>query len=460
MLTVVACVVALALLIAVHEYGHYRVAVACGVKVLRFSVGFGKVLLRWKPRRQHPGQDTEFVISAFPLGGYVRMLDERAQPVEPHERPMAFNNRPLRARAAIVAAGPLANLLLAVVLYALVGWVGFEAPRAILATPVAGSVADRAGLVGGEWVQAAGFEGETIEPLDSFDDLRWLLTRGALDGRDVRLQVGSGPDARTRSVLLPLALLDVNEADARLVRRIGLTGPHSRPLIGEVMSGGAADRAGLRKGDQVVSVGDVPIVDGQQLREWVRLQVSGSQAIAADWRVLREGRERVLRVIPDVQADRAGAGTPIGRIGAYVGAPPEMVQVQHGPLKGLSVGLARTWETSALTLRMMGRMVVGQASLKNLSGPLTIADFAGKSASLGLAHYLGFLALISVSLGVLNLLPLPVLDGGHLMYYLWEAVTGRGVSDAWMERLQRGGVAVLLVLMSVALFNDVMRFFG
>ena len=186
MLTLVAFVVALGLLIAVHEYGHYRVAVACGVKVLRFSVGFGKTVYRWQPKRQRKGQSTEFAIGAFPLGGYVKMLDEREGPVAPHERHLAFNTQPLKSRAAIVAAGPVANLLLAVLLYAAVNWYGVQEPKPILASPVPGSVAEQAGLRGGERVESAGFDGAPLQPVRSFEELRWLLTRGALDGRDVR----------------------------------------------------------------------------------------------------------------------------------------------------------------------------------------------------------------------------------------------------------------------------------
>jgi regulator of sigma E protease len=457
MLTVVAFIVALGLLIAVHEYGHYRVAVACGVKVLRFSVGFGKTLVRWKPRKQRPGQDTEFVIGAFPLGGYVKMLDEREAPVAPEERHLAFNTQPLKSRAAIVAAGPAANLLLAVLLYAGVNWYGMQEPRAILASPVAGSIAQQAGLRGGEHVRQAGFEGEALQPVQSFEDLRWLLTRGALDARDVRLEVSAAEQGAARELMLPLSQVRAQEADAQLFRRVGILGPWTRPVIGQVMPGAAAARAGLREGDVVLSVGSTPVVDGQQLREMIRAQVRDGQAQAGTWRVERQGRTLELQVTPDVLTDASGS---IGRIGAYVGSPPEFVEVRSGPLEGLWKGAVRTWEVSVLTVRMMGRMIIGQASLKNLSGPLTIADYAGKSASLGLVQYVIFLALISVSLGVLNLLPLPVLDGGHLMYYLWEAVTGRSVSDAWMERLQRGGVAVLLVMMSIALFNDVTRLFG
>jgi regulator of sigma E protease len=451
MLTIAAFVVALGLLIAVHEYGHYRVAVACGVKVLRFSVGFGKTLYRWQPKNPRPGQTTEFVIGAFPVGGYVKMLDEREGPVAPEERNRAFNTQPLRSRVAIVAAGPIANLLLAVFLYAAVNWYGVQEPRAILASPVAGSIAQRAGLQGGETVSQAAFDGEDLHKVASFDDLRWLLTRGALDGRDVRLVVTG------RELVLPLSQLQATDADAQLFRKVGIIGPYTPPVIGDLVAGGAGAKAGLRKGDVVLSVGGKPVIDGQQLRELIRASLDRGQSVSSLWQVRRGTQRLDLAVAP--QAVRDGTAT-VGRIGAFVGAPPAMVAVRYGPVDGLWKGAQRTWEVSVLTLRMMGRMVIGEASLKNLSGPLTIADYAGKSASLGLSQYLVFLALISVSLGVLNLLPLPVLDGGHLMYYLWEGVTGKSVSDAWMERLQRGGVAVLLVMMSIALFNDVTRLFG
>jgi regulator of sigma E protease len=457
MLTVVAFLVALGVLIAVHEYGHYRVAVACGVKVLRFSVGFGAVVYRWRPRRQRPGQDTEFVIGAFPLGGYVKMLDEREAPVDAAERHLAFNTQRLSKRAAIVVAGPLANLLLAVLLYSAVNWYGVQEPRPMLASPVAGSLAQQAGLHGGEVVQQAAFDGEPLGPVRSFEDLRWLLTRAALDGRDVRLRFGPPGQRGATEAVLPLSALTSREADAQLFRRIGLLGPYTAPVIGEVMPGSAAARAGLRQGDVVLAIDATSVIDAQQLRELIRASGGGGQPARQTWRVQREGSRVDLPVQPDLVRDGEKA---IGRIGAYVGTPPQMLAVRYGPLEGLRKGAVRTWEVSVLSLRMMARMVIGEASLKNLSGPLTIADYAGKSASLGLTHYLAFVALISVSLGVLNLLPLPVLDGGHLMYYLWEAVTGRSVSDAWMERLQRGGIAVLLVMMSIALFNDVSRLFG
>jgi regulator of sigma E protease len=453
MLTVVAFLVALSLLIAIHEYGHYRMAVACGVKVLRFSIGFGHTLLRWQPK----GSPTEFVLAAFPLGGYVRMLDEREGPVDPAERHLAFNTQPLRSRALIVAAGPLANLLLAVLLYAAVNWGGVQMAAPLLGPPAAESVAERAGFTGGERVLRAGFDGEALQEMVAFEDLRWLLTRAALEGRDVRLvlagELGRGEIER----LLPLAAMDARDADASLLERIGIVAPLSRPEIGEISAGGAAERSGLRPGDLVLMAGGTAVSDGRQLRTFIRQSVRDGQAQAAFWRIEREGRVLELEVRPDVLEQ---GGALIGRIGAYVGVPPEMVTVQYGPLDGIWQGVVKTWEVSVLTLRTLGRMVVGEASLKNLSGPLTIADYAGRSASLGLTSYLVFLALISVSLGVLNLLPLPVLDGGHLMYYLWEGVTGRPVSEAWLERLQRAGVVVLALMMSIALFNDVTRLLG
>ncbi len=283
------------------------------------------------------------------------------------------------------------------------------------------------------------------------------MTRAALDGRDLTLEVAGEGGRPARELVLPLSRVGAKDADAQMFRKIGVIAPLTRPEIGDVVAGGAGERAGLRKGDLVQSIGSVAIVDGQQLREMIRASVEDGQPKTQPWSIDRAGQRMTIDVAPEVRDE---GPLKVGRIGAYVGAPPEMVTVRQGVAGGVWRGVVRTWEVSALTVRMMGKMVIGEASLKNLSGPLTIADYAGKSASMGLTQYLVFLALISVSLGVLNLMPLPVLDGGHLMYYLWEGLTGKSVSDAWMERFQRGGVALLLVMMSIALFNDVTRLFG
>ena len=467
MLTVIAFIVALGALIAIHEYGHYRVAVACGIKVLKFSIGFGKPLYSWRLK----GKPTEFSIGMLPLGGFVKMLDEREGPVDPAERHLAFNTQPLKSRAAVVAAGPIANLLLAIVIYSALNWTGLEEPRAVLASPTAGSVAERAGIRGQELVERAAFDGEELQPVRSFEDLRWRLMQGALNGRNVRLALSDGTaragssansaDAPTKEVVLNFTNFDAREVDAQLFRRIGVLGPWTQPVLSNLLAGGPADKAGLRAGDVVVRLGSTPIVDGQQLRQAIRNPTDSSSQVASPatqiWSVRRGSSMLDFQVTPRMAVD---GKLTVPRIDAAVGGLPEFVTVRYGVFDGLWQGVKRTWDSSVLTLKMMGKMLIGEASLKNLSGPLTIADYAGKSASLGLSAYLLFLAAISVSLGVLNLLPLPVLDGGHLMYYLWELVTGKAVSTASMENLQRGGVAALLAMMSVALFNDVTRLFG
>lgn len=453
MTTLLAFILTLGVLIVVHEYGHYRVAVACGVKVLRFSVGFGRVL--W--RRQPTPESTEFVVCALPLGGYVRMLDEREGAVAPEDAQRAFNRKTLWQRTAIVAAGPIANLLLAVLLYAGASWIGTDEPQAVMGAPTAGSLAERAGLRAGDRAMAWSDDGAEWNDLRSMNDLHWQLTQSVLHGAPLHLLVGDAQGHAQRRVVLDLQTLGTREVDAALKKRIGIGAPFSEPVLGEAKPAGPAARAGLRAGDRVLSIDGEAIVEAGRIRELIRASGTDGTAHPMQWRIERAGQTLEIAVTPNVVTEGTRS---VGRIEVFPGQPPAMVKVRHGVVEGFTRAVSRTWEMSTLTLKMLGRMLVGEASLKNLSGPLTIADYAGQSVQLGLAYYLGFLAVVSVSLGVLNLLPLPMLDGGHLMYYLFEGVTGRPVSELWLERLQRGGVAIMLMMMSLALYNDVARLLG
>ena len=456
-MTLLAFLAALTLLIAVHEYGHYRVAVACGVRVLRFSIGFGPVLWRWKLRRPRPNQDTEFVVCAIPLGGYVRMLDDSEGPVSEQDQPFEYQRKPLACRAAIVLAGPLANLVLAVLLYAVMHWMGEWQAQAIVATPVPGSAAQQADVRSADRVLRSGWSHGPLREVQSWQDLRWQMMQSPLPGDDnvewvLELQPREGGDPREVQMAAPASM---PEDGVMTPEWWGLRGPWMAPVLGDLVPGGVAQQAGLRKGDTVVRIQSRPVADAADLRARVRASV-GDTPIAQVWEVARRGQPGLLLI--DVQPRRVetDAGT-IGRIDALVGEPPAQVLVQMGPVAGLTRAVERTIDVAGMTLRTLGRMVIGQASWQQVTGPITMAEYAGKSAALGLTAFLGFLALVSVSLGVLNLLPIPVLDGGHLLYHLWEAITRRRPSDKWLEVLNRLGLLLVLLLMMVALRNDLMR---
>ncbi len=442
--TAVWFLVAIGILVVVHEYGHYLAARLAGVKVLRFSVGFGRPLFSRRLGRDR----TEWTLSILPFGGYVKMLDEREGEVPAAEAHRAFNRATVWRRIAIVAAGPAANFLLAILFYWALLVHGLPALKPMVGTPPAGTAAAQAGLVAGdEIVRVNGVD------TPSFGDLRLALLRAGVAGDPLELDLSDGRSLQLQAV--PLDTDNLEEADT--LRPLGIVryDPAIDPVIGSVLPGGAAARAGFLAGDRMVAADGVAVASWQDWVQIVRAHPGKRMRIDVE----RGGETRRIEVTPD-RVDEGGK--PIGRIGAGPKVDERVLagmttEVRYGPVEALWRGAARTWEMSVFTLEMMGRMVLGQVSWKNLSGPLTIADYAGQSASLGWISFVGFLALVSVSLGVLNLLPVPLLDGGHLMYYVAEVLTGRPVSERTMEIGARVGMMLLLLLMSFALFNDLQR---
>ena len=438
---------ALGLLIVVHEAGHFVVARWCGVKVLRFSVGFGKPILS---RRFGPDR-TELALGAFPLGGYVKMLDEREGEVDASELPRAFNRQSVWKRFVIVLAGPVANFMLAIFMYWILFVHGVEEPRPLLGKPAAQSIADRAGFQEGELVRS--IDGQAIA---TWQELRWELLQRALAKGSATLEViNKRQEISFRRI--ELASLDTSDLEGDILLQTGFRfyRPHLPPVIGKIAPGGVADLAGLREGDRILAIDGEAIADWAQVVAVIREAPGRSLRLDAD----REGRTINLSVTPAAADDR---GKRIGRIGIGVreqeiDRTAVMQIVRYGPVAALGRAAGQTWETSVFSLAMLGRMIVGEVSWKNLSGPVTIADYAGQSAKLGLSYYIKFLALISISLGVLNLLPIPLLDGGHLMYYIVEIIKGGPVSERVMEIGQQIGLALLAMLMAFAFYNDINR---
>ena len=441
-----AFLVVLGVLVVFHELGHFWVARLLGVKVLRFSVGFGRVI--WSRRF---GRDrTEWALSAVPLGGYVKMADEREGDVAHADLPRAFNRQSVGRRIAIVAAGPIANLVLAVLLFAGTYVVGVPGQVALLAAPAAGTAAAAAGVRTRDLVTAV--DGT---PVQSFQDLRWRLLRAS--GRaDAALTV-ERPDGSIATRIISLSPLASTEWEGDFMPLLGLTAELGAPVIEQVIEGKPAARAGLKAGDRIVAIDGIPVSSPADAAN----RTNAKPAAAVTFRIARDGAEFDAPLTTEAVEQ---AGRRIGIAGVQLRVDPTTasllaVTARYGIIDAIQQGVKKTWELSIFTLKILGRVLIGQASLKNISGPITMANFAGQSAQAGALAFVGYLALISISLGVLNLLPVPLLDGGHLLYYFVELLKGSPVSDRAFEVGQRIGIAVLAMLMALAFFNDLSRLF-
>ncbi|WP_151634917.1 RIP metalloprotease RseP [Noviherbaspirillum aerium] len=447
--TVLAFLVALAVLVVVHELGHYWVARWCGVKVLRFSVGMGKIV--WS-RRFGPDQ-TEWAVSMLPFGGYVKMLDAREQDIStlpPEDLKREFTRQSVWKRIAIVAAGPLANFLLAIAVFAGLYIYGMPEPTARLREVPTATAAYEAGLRGGELVTS--INGEAVS---TWSDLRWKVLQLALEEHQVRLEVQRPNPADAKGSLnetltLRLDRLQTSDLEGDFLGKLGLDLARPKAVLGRVVEDGPATRAGLREGDLITSVNGNAITDGLAFVELVR----GSPGQTLRLTGIRNGQEFSTTVTPEAFSRN---DQTIGRIKVEVPLAPEMILASDAPVTALGRAVTKTWDTSVLTLKMLGKMLIGEVSWKNITGPITIADYAGQTARIGIISYLTFIAFISISLGVMNLLPIPVLDGGLLLYYSLELLTGRALPERFGEMAQRAGVGILMTLMAVAVFNDIVR---
>jgi regulator of sigma E protease len=434
-------------LIIFHEYGHYLVARLAGVKVLRFSIGFGRAI--WSKRIGRDG--TEWCVGVFPLGGYVKMLDEREGEVDPRELHRSFNRQSVWRRMAIVVAGPVANLLLAVLVYWGLFWHGTEELKPVLGAPAAASPAAMAGIEGGEQVRKVG-----DEVVQTWQGMHWALIRQAVDQDLIKLEVINQRNE------ISLRRLDVSsaraggwEGDALAKLGISFYRPRIPPVLAKISPDSAAAVAGLHPGDEILAIDSKPVITWPDVVHGVR----SSPGKALIFEVSRNGERHVIEVIPAIIDE---GGKEIGRIGATVkdtGASRSdlMITVRYGLMSALGKAIEETWNKSVFSFAMIGKMITGEVSWRNISGPVTIADYAGQSARLGVDYYFKFLALVSISLAVLNLLPIPILDGGHLLYYVVEIITKAPLSERSMDIGQRIGLALLLMLMAFAFYNDIDR---